>query len=93
MQWARHLLSAEDLRMRTEHLRNFPRKTSNRQRKNQQSKRLSRPRRYRYGVRADNGPIALQAFWGMHVEGMNFSGIGHAEYAAALRLSPHSLRI
>jgi hypothetical protein len=24
---------------------------------------------------------------------MNFSGMGHAEYAAALGLSPHSLRI
>ena len=29
----------------------------------------------------------------MHVEAMNFSGMGHAEYAAALGLSPHSLRI
>jgi hypothetical protein len=29
----------------------------------------------------------------MHVEAMNFSGMGHAEYAAALSLSPHSLRI
>lgn len=29
----------------------------------------------------------------MHVEAMNFSGIGHAEYAAALDLSPHVLRI
>jgi transposase-like protein len=29
----------------------------------------------------------------MHIEAMNFSGMGHAEYAAALGLSPHSLRI
>ncbi len=29
----------------------------------------------------------------MHVEAMNFSGMGHAEYAAALGLSPHALRI
>jgi transposase-like protein len=29
----------------------------------------------------------------MHVEAMNFSGMGYAEYAAALGLSPHSLRI
>jgi hypothetical protein len=35
-------------------------------------------------VRADSGPIALQAFWGMHIEAMNFSGTGHAEHAAAL---------
>jgi hypothetical protein len=38
-------------------------------------------------MRTDSGPIALQAFWGMHVEAMNFSGMGHAEYAAALGLS------
>lgn len=44
-------------------------------------------------VRTDSGPVALQAFWGMHVEAMNFSGLGHAEYAAALGLSPHALRI
>ena len=29
----------------------------------------------------------------MHVEAMNWSGMGHAEYAAALGLSPHALRI
>jgi transposase-like protein len=91
MQWARHLLSADDLRKRAE--RNLPRKTSKRQHKKQPPKRQRRPRRYRYGVRTDSGPIALQAFWGMHVEAMNFSGMGHAEYAAALGLSPHSLRI
>lgn len=44
-------------------------------------------------MRTDSGPVALQAFWGMHVEAMNWSGMGHAEYAAALGLSPHALRI
>jgi transposase-like protein len=89
MKWMRHLLSPEDLRKRKERLRNLRRETPERQ----QSKRHARPRRYRYGVRTDSGPIALQAFWGMHVEAMNFSGMGHAEYAAALGLSPHALRI
>jgi hypothetical protein len=28
----------------------------------------------------------------MHVEAMNWSGMGHAEFAAALGLSPYSLR-
>jgi hypothetical protein len=35
-------------------------------------------------VRTDSGPIALQAFWSMRVEAMNFSGMGHPEHAAAL---------
>jgi len=35
---------------------------------------------------------ALQAFWAMHVEAMNWSGMSVLEYAAALHLSPTSLR-
>ena len=67
--------------------------TLERQGKKVQSKRRKRAPRYRYSVRTDSKPIALRAFWGMHVEAMNFSGIGHPEYAAALGLSPHALRI
>jgi hypothetical protein len=59
----------------------------------QSKKRPKGPRRNRYSVRTDSGPIALRAFWSMHVEAMNWSGMGHAEYAAALGLSPHALRI
>jgi transposase-like protein len=93
LRWARHLLSKEDLRKRAEHLRNLPAKTSKWPPKKEPPKRRRKPRRYRYGVRNDNGPAALQAFWSMHVEAMNWSGMGLAEYAAALGLSPHSLRI
>ena len=88
MRWARHLLSADDLRKHAERLRNLPRKTSKRQHNTGQSKRRRRYPRYRYGARIDSKPIALQAFWGMHVEAMNWSGMGHAEYAAALGSSP-----
>ena len=93
MRWVRHLLSAEDLRKRTEDLQKLRRKKPERQPKNAQPNRPKRPRRNRYSVRTDSGPLALQAFWGMHVEAMNFSGMGHAEYAAALGLSPYALRI
>jgi len=44
-------------------------------------------------VRTDGGPIALRAFWSVYMEVMNWSGMGRAEYAAALGLSPHALRI
>lgn len=91
--WARHLLSADDLRKHAEHLRNLPRKASNRQHNAGQSKRRRRSPRYRYDVRSDSEPIALRAFWGMHIEAVNWSGMGHAEYATALDLSPHALRI
>jgi hypothetical protein len=76
MRWARHLLSAEDPRKHAEHLRNLPRKMPKGQDKKAQSKRRTRPPRYRYGARTDTGPIALRAFWGMHVEAMNWSGMG-----------------
>jgi hypothetical protein len=35
---------------------------------------------------------AAQAFWAMHVEAMNWSGLSLREYAAELNLSPYSLR-
>jgi hypothetical protein len=93
MRWARHLVSAGDLRKRTEDLQNSRRKKPERQPKNGQSNKPKRPGRNRYSVRTDCGPIALRAFWSMHVEAMNWSGTGHAEYAAALGLSSHALRI
>jgi transposase-like protein len=93
MRWARHLLSAEDLRKRAEDLQKLRQKKPERQSKKRSPKRPKRPRRNRYSVPTDNGPIALRAFWSMHVEAMNWSGMGHAEYAAALGLSPHALRI
>jgi hypothetical protein len=93
MRWARHLVSAEDLRKRAEDLQKSRRKKPERQPKNRQSNKPKTPRRNRYSVRTDSGPIALRTFWSMHVEAMNWSGMGHAEYAAALGLSPHALRI
>src|SRR5216684_4052096 len=74
----------EDLRKRAENLQKLRRKKPERQPKNRPPNRPKKPRRNRYSVRTDSGPIALRAFWSMHVEAMNWSGMGHAEYAAAL---------
>jgi transposase-like protein len=92
-QWARHLVGSEDLRKRTKHLQKLHREAPERQAKKVQPKQRRRYPRYRYGARIDSGPIALRAFWGMHIEAMNWSGMGLAEYAAALGLSPNALRI
>jgi len=46
----------------------------------------------RFAVSTDMRNRGVQAFWAMHVEAMNWSGMGIREYAAALRLSPTSLR-
>src|ERR1700682_1580432 len=53
MRWARHLLSAEDLRKHGEHLQKLRRKKPGRQPKNGQSNKPKRPRRNRYSVRTD----------------------------------------
>jgi hypothetical protein len=93
LRWAHHLVSAENLRKRTEDLQKLRRKKPERPPKNAQPNRPKRPRRNRYSIRTESGPIALRAFWSMHVEAMNWSGKGRAEYAAVLGLSPHTLRI
>ena len=93
MRWARHLLSAEDLRKRAEHLQELRSEELEGSARRGSRRHAGGLARYRYSVRTDSGPIALRAFWSMHVEAMNWSGMGLAEYAAALGLSPHALRI
>ncbi|MER9663554.1 hypothetical protein [Mesorhizobium sp. M0159] len=88
----RHLESPEDRRKGAEYLRKLHQETPEKRGKKGLPKRRKSQRRYRYSVRTDTGPIALQAFWDTHVEAMNWSGLGLAEYAAALGLSPHALR-
>ena len=62
MRWARHLLGADDLRKRAEDLQKLRRKERRQQPKKGQSNKPKRPRRNRYSVQTDSGPVALQAF-------------------------------
>lgn len=57
----------------------------------QEKRRLKRVR-LRFSVSTNMRHRGLQAFWAMHVEAMNWRGMGFREYAAALNLSPTSLR-
>jgi hypothetical protein len=82
----------EALRKRAGNLRKLRQERPGKQGGKSRPKKRRRPVRHRFGTRTDDGPIALRAFWSMHVEAMNWSGMGHAEYAAALGLSPHALR-
>lgn len=54
-------------------------------------KRQKQRARRRFAVSTDVRNRAVQAYWAMHVEAMNWSGMGVREYAAALHLSPTSL--
>lgn len=58
----------------------------------ERAKRQNKRARLRFAVSTDVRNRAVQAFWAMHVEAMNWSGMGIREYAAALHLSPTSLR-
>jgi hypothetical protein len=81
MPWARHFLSAEAQACgRSAEIAPESARTAAEEPAAKATQ--ERPRRNRYGVRTDNRPIALRAFWSMHVEAKNWSGMGHAEHAA-----------
>ena len=86
--WLKYLAGEEAARKHVEYQRELHRE----ERRQQREKRGKKPQRRRYGVSTDVRNKAVQAFWAMHVEAMNWSGMGVCEYAAALSLSPWSLR-
>ena len=86
--WLKYLAGKEAARKHAEYQAELRRQ----QRREAQEKRRKRRTRFRFGVRTDVRNRAIQAFWAMHVEAMNWSGMGVREYAAALHLSPTALR-
>ncbi|MGJ4951477.1 IS66 family insertion sequence element accessory protein TnpA [Bradyrhizobium sp. HKCCYLS20291] len=53
---------------------------------------LRKQKQHRFTITSDVRNRASQAFWAMHVEALNWSGMGLRAYAVAMQLSPHSLR-
>ncbi|NPU13059.1 transposase [Bradyrhizobium sp. 83002] len=53
---------------------------------------LRKQKQRRFTVTSDLRNRASQAFWAMHVEALNWSGMELCAYAAAMQLSPYSLR-
>jgi transposase-like protein len=84
--WMKHLIGVEEARKHADELRELRRKEKGRQRKEP-----PRPT-HRFGARTDTRSRAIQAFWAMHVEALNWSGMSTGEYANALLLSPWALR-
>ena len=85
--WMKHLISKEQAREHAKSLQDSRRQEQRRQ----QGKSGKRSQRPRYSVRTDTRSRALQAFWAMHVEAMNWAGMGVREYASGLRLSPYGV--
>jgi transposase-like protein len=84
--WMKHLIGAEEARRHAEELCELRRKERGRQREE-----TAQPRS-RFGARTDMRSRAIQAFWAMHVEALNWSGMSTGEYASALLLLPWALR-
>lgn len=58
----------------------------------EREKALRKQKQRRLMVTSNVRNRASQAFWAMHVEALNWSGMELRAYAAAMQLSPHSLR-
>ena len=86
--WLKYLTGKEATRKHVEYQAELRRS----KRREAEEKRQKRRARLRFSVSTDARSRALQAIWAMHVEAMNWSGMGVREYAAALQLSPTSLR-
>jgi transposase-like protein len=86
--WLKQLVGEETARKLAEYQTELSRERRREERENV----LRRRRRRRFSVTTDVHNRAMQAFWAMHVEAMNWSGMGVREYAAALSLSPYALR-
>ena len=86
--WLKHLAGEEAARKLVEYQTELRRE----KRREERKEGLKRRQRRRFSVSTDVRNRGTQAFWAMHVEAMNWSGMGVREYAAALRLSPYALR-
>ncbi|MCP1848171.1 MULTISPECIES: IS66 family insertion sequence element accessory protein TnpA [unclassified Bradyrhizobium] len=86
--WLEYLLGADAARKHAEYQAQLRRE----KRLAEREKRRRNGVRRHYAVSTDTRNRALQAFWAMHVEAMNWSGMSIRDYAGSLHLSPHTLR-
>jgi len=86
--WLNYLAGKEAARKHAEYQAELRRQ----KKLDEQEKRRRKGVRRRHAISTDTSRRAVQAFWAMHVEAMNWSGMGVRDYAAALHLSPYSLR-
>ncbi|MPZ40587.1 MAG: transposase [Rhizobiales bacterium] len=86
--WMKYLAGKEIARKHTEHQAELRRQ----KRLEAREKGIKKRQRRRYAVSTDMRSRAVQAFWAMHVEAMNWSGMSVRDYAAGLQLSPTSLK-
>lgn len=86
--WLKQLAGEETARKLAEYQTELRRE----KRGEERTKALRKREQQRFSVSTDIRNRATQSFWAMHLEAMDWSGMGVRAYAAAMQLSPHSLR-
>lgn len=86
--WMIYLVGREEARKHEEYRKELRREQS---RKNLEKGRERRRKGLRFGERTDMQSRAVQAFWSMHAEALNWSGMSLRHYAMALNLSRRAL--
>jgi hypothetical protein len=86
--WLKQLVGEDTARKLAEYQTELRREKCREER----AKALRNQKQRRFSGSTDARNRAMQAFWAMHVEAMNWSGMGIRAYAAAMQLSPHSSR-
>ena len=81
--WLSYLVGKEAARKQAE----YQAELSREQRREAQEKRRKGRARFRFGVSTDTRNRAVQAFWAIHVEAMNWTGMSVREYAVVLHPS------
>ncbi len=82
--WLRAIADAEVAKIRAQNARITA--------ETEHDERRRRRKGRRFKLSDDKRNQAVQAFWAMHVETLNWSGMTVRQYAAAAKLSKHSLR-
>ena len=87
--WLIYLMGCEEARKHEEYQAELRREQS---RKNLEKGRSGKRQTPRFGSRTDMRSQAVQAFWAMHLETLNWSGMSLRHYAHAMNLSRHALQ-
>lgn len=82
--WLRAIADVEVAKIRAQNARILA--------KTEHDERRRRRKGRRFKLSEDKRNQAVQAYWAMHVETLNWSGMTVRQYAAATKLSQHSLR-
>lgn len=87
--WVIYLMGRDEARKHEEYQADLRREQS---RRNLEKGRAGKRQGVRFGARTDTRSRAVQAFWAMHLEALNWSGMSLRQYASALNLSRHAMQ-